>query len=230
MKHLLLLHGAVGAKDQLSTLKVNLATNFIVHTMNFSGHGGTTMPEKFSIETFANDVLDYIKENDIQKINIFGYSMGGYAAMFLAKHHPEKVNKIFTLATKFLWSPEIAEKEIKMLDAKKIEEKIPAFAKALSNRHLPNDWKTVLQKTSDMMIDLGKNNPLNLSDYAAIEQPVLVGVGDKDAMVTLEETIDVYRKLKNANLIVLPDTQHPIEKVNVKRLSNEINLFFNDVK
>lgn len=226
MQHILLLHGAIGAKDQLTPLAEKLSNSFTVHTLSFSGHGGEALPDTFSMEVFANDVLRYLEQNNIPKISVFGYSMGGYVALYLAKHHPGKVEKIFTLATKFLWTPEIAAKETKMLDAEKIAEKIPVFAQALEKRHAPNDWKTVLQKTAAMMISLGANNPLQLNDYENIGHRVLIGIGDKDTMVTLEETIDVYRKLKNANFIVLPQTQHPIEKVNVERLANEIELFF----
>jgi pimeloyl-ACP methyl ester carboxylesterase len=226
MQHLLLLHGAIGAKDQLQPLAEQLKDNFIVHTLNFSGHGGTAIPEKFSIETFAGDVLNYLEANHIQQANIFGYSMGGYVALYLATHHPEKTGKVFTLGTKFLWSPEIAAKELKMLDAAKIAEKIPAFAKALEKRHAPGDWKTVLKKTAEMMQDLGNNNTLQASDYDSIDKKVLIGIGDKDTMVTIEETIDVFRKLKNANLLVLPDTQHPLEKVDLSKLVPAIASFF----
>lgn len=227
MQHLLLLHGAIGAKDQLQLLGENLKQFFTVHTLNFSGHGGESIPETFSIEQFSADVLSYMQQNRIEKVNIFGYSMGGYVGLYLAKHYPKKINKVFTLATKFQWTPEIAQREIKMLDVGRIKEKIPAFAQQLEKRHLPNDWKTVLHKTAEMMIKMGNKNPLTLNDLESIEKSVLIGIGDKDTMVTLEETINVYRKLKNSNLIVLPNTQHPIEKVNIKRLTEEVVLFFN---
>lgn len=226
MKNILLLHGAIGSKDQLNSLTEKLKGEFIVHSINFSGHGGEQMPEMFSIAVFANDVLNYLEKNSIEKINIFGYSMGGYVALYLAKHHPQKIEKIFTFATKFFWSPEIAAKEIKMLDAEKIKEKIPVFAKTLEQRHSLNDWKTVLQKTSEMMVEMGTNNPLTLSDYNSIEIPVLIGIGDTDTMVTLEETTEVYNWLKNARLMVFPETQHPIEKVNEEILTAEIISFF----
>lgn len=226
MQHLLLLHGAIGAKDQLAELASGLNKHFIIHTLNFSGHGGESMPETFSIKTFADDVLKYLEENKISKASIFGYSMGGYVALYLAKHHPGKIEKVFTLGTKFHWSPEIAAKETKMLDAGKIGEKIPAFASTLSKRHAPADWKTVLNKTAEMMTALGNKNVLTLPDYESIEHNVMIGIGDKDTMVTLEETIDVYRKLKNASLIVMPDTQHPIEKADVNRLISESIIFF----
>jgi esterase/lipase len=40
MKDILLLHGAIGAKDQLQPLADALKDRYIVHTLNFSGHGG----------------------------------------------------------------------------------------------------------------------------------------------------------------------------------------------
>ena len=226
MQHLLLLHGAIGSNEQLIPLKEKLEGNFIVHMLNFSGHGGKEMPGTgFSIETFANDVLQYLESNKIKTINIFGYSMGGYVAMWLAKHHPEKINHIITLATKFYWDKEVAAKETKMLVAETIETKIPAFAASLKQRHAPNDWKEVLIQTSSMLMDMGENNPLKLEDYVSINHPCLLMLGDKDKMVTLTETVDVFKQLSNAQLCVLPATTHPIEQVNVDILTFHIKQF-----
>ncbi|HEY0030277.1 MAG TPA: alpha/beta fold hydrolase [Bacteroidia bacterium] len=226
MQHLLLLHGAIGAKDQLAPLSEELKNNFIIHTINFSGHGGEPMPEIFSIELFAEDVLRYLKNNNLESINIFGYSMGGYVALYLAKHHPKKIKKVFTLATKFAWSPEISQKEIKMLDAEKIAEKVPAFAAILEKKHQPNDWKIVLQKTVDMMVALGNDSTLISSDFKSIQIPVKLSIGDNDTMVSLEETEEVCNYLSDAKLIIFPDTAHPIEKVNIEKLSAELKTFF----
>ncbi len=226
MEHLLLLHGAIGAKDQLQALAEKLKNNFIVHILNFSGHGGEAMVEEFSIELFATNVLDYLEKNNISSINIFGYSMGGYVSLYLAKHHPDKIKKVFSFAAKINWSPEIALQEVKMMDVEKIQQKIPAFAKTLEQRHAPNDWKIVLKKMEEMLIRVGIETPLKEGEFETIEQPILIGIGDKDATVNLEETIAVYRKLKNASLIVFPGTPHPIEKISVERLPGEIVNFF----
>jgi esterase/lipase len=226
MKHLLLLHGAIGAKDQFGPLAEKLNDSFTVHTLNFSGHGGLPIPENFSVSLFAGDVLNYLSENNIGTIDIFGYSMGGYVALYLARHHPEKVGRIFTLATKFSWTPEIAARESGMLDPEKITEKIPAFANQLEQRHQPADWRAVLSKTAAMMIAMGAWNPLRMVDFIHIPHQTMMGIGDKDAMVTLEETIAVYRELSQANLIVLPATQHPLEKVDIDRLAAEVKGFF----
>lgn len=226
MQHLLLLHGAIGAKEQFNDLAQKLESKFTVHTMNFSGHGGAVMPDSFSIKGFAKDVAEYLAAKNIQTIKIFGYSMGGYVALYLAKEHPQLIDGIFTLATKFDWSPEIAAKETKMLDAEKIAEKVPAFANVLEKRHYPNDWKTVMSETAKMMVEMGNNNPLSIEDFSNIKIPVRISIGDKDAMVTLEETIAIYRQLPNATLTVFPNTQHPIEKVDVEELATALERFF----
>src|ERR1051326_9543575 len=86
---LLLLHGAIGSKVQLEPLASLLGDKYSVHSMNFSGHGGEPLPEQFSIAGFANDVLSYLEGNNLPRVNIFGYSMGGYVALYLARHYPQ---------------------------------------------------------------------------------------------------------------------------------------------
>lgn len=227
MKNILLLHGALGAKDQLAPLASALSDSYSVHTLSFSGHGGEPFnSESFTIPGFADDVLRWMDENKMDAIDIFGYSMGGYVALYIAKNHPARIGKIFTLATKFHWDEATAQKEIKMLDASKIEEKVPAFADMLRSRHQPDRWKKVLAMTAEMMIGLGKENVLQPDDYAAIESEVTISIGDRDKMVTLEETIDVYRKLQKARLLVIPSTPHPLEQVSIPRLAFEIKQFF----
>lgn len=226
MKTLLLLHGAIGAQDQLQPLKALLSAHYNVHTLSFSGHGGNAFPEgDFSIARFSVDVLNYLNDNNIAQFDVFGYSMGGYVAMYLAKQQPERVGRIITLATKFHWDEPTAQKECGMLDADKIEAKVPAFAAALAKRHAPNNWKEVLNRTKDMLVAMGNDNPLKLEDYANITNPSLIMLGDRDKMITLEETLAVYKALPNAQMAMLPDTQHPIEQVDAQHLAYMIQRF-----
>ena len=68
MKHVLLLHGALGSLEQFDKLQTKLFANFIVHTLNFSGHGGLPIPEKgLNIDLFASDVLKYLDEKKISR-------------------------------------------------------------------------------------------------------------------------------------------------------------------
>jgi pimeloyl-ACP methyl ester carboxylesterase len=226
MQHLLLLHGAIGAADQLYPLAEILSAHFYVHTINFSGHG-PQLPadEPFSIELFAADVLRFMKEKEIETASLFGYSMGGYVAMHLACGHPEKIDKVITLATKYHWDEAIAEREMQMLDPVKIERKVPAFAAALKSRHSQSDWKTVLKKTAEMMADLGKTSVLSADRLSSIVVPVLILLGDRDKMVSLEETVAVYKVLPSAQLGIIPNTPHPIEQVDMHFLSSLIKGF-----
>lgn len=225
MKNIILLHGAIGAKDQLELLSNELKQiGFNVYTLNFSGHGQAPFQNNFVIEQFALELEQFIKANHLQKPTVFGYSMGGYVALYLAHKQPNLLGNIITSGTKFEWTPEIAHKEVKMLDSKIIIEKVPKFAEALQKRH-GQDWELLLQKTVEMMLNLGNKNALSLNDFTTIENKVLVGLADKDNMVTLEETAAVYKRLKNGSMYMLPNTKHPIETVNVKLISNIIKAF-----
>lgn len=226
MQTLLLLHGAIGAKDQLQPLADALSAQYKVDTLNFSGHGGEPFAdEPFSIALFANEVLAWLEDNRLHSVNIFGYSMGGYVGMYLAKHFPDKVEKLITLATKFLWNPAIAAKEAAMLDAATIERKVPAFAEQLQQRHAPNDWVALLEHTKALLTQLGENNTLTTEDYAAVATPCLLLLGDRDKMVTKEETMQVYQQLPKTQLGILPATPHQLERADPLLLSYLINRF-----
>jgi pimeloyl-ACP methyl ester carboxylesterase len=227
-KHLLLLHGAIGAKDQLMPLADNLRDSFEVHTPDFGGHGGAPFNEQpLSIALFASEVLKYMDAYQLTNASVFGYSMGGYVGMYLAKHYPERITKLATLATKYHWDEAIAAREIQMLNPEKIAQKLPAFAKSLQQRHAPNDWKVLLQKTAAMMVGLGADNTLKAADYASITTPALILLGDRDKMVSLEESVAVYKALPNAQMGMLPATQHPIEQADIAALEFAVRRFLN---
>lgn len=227
MKKLLLLHGAIGSKAQLEPISEILKDNFELHKLNFSGHGGRDFNNHFNIKQFAEDVIEYLTENKIQSVDVFGYSMGGYVALYLARHYPKRVGKIITLGTKFKWNESIANKEVKMLNPDVISEKIPVFANVLNKRHSPVDWKILLTKTSNMMLEMGLHNPLQLNDYNQINHEVNIGLAIEDEMVSKEETEEVYENLPNAAIYFLPNSKHPIEKVDLRLLAKEILNFMN---
>jgi pimeloyl-ACP methyl ester carboxylesterase len=224
--HLLLLHGALGAADQLESLAAELEKDFTVHTLDFSGHGRKPFPDgPFSIPMFAHDVLIYMDEQQLHQASIFGYSMGGYVGMYLALHHPARVAKLATLATKFHWDPAIAQREIQMINPEKILEKLPAFAKTLEQRHQPKDWKVVLQKTAQLLKDLGDEPLLSADACHNIQVPTLLMLGDCDKMVSQEETVTMQKSISNAQLAILPGTPHPIGQVDTSLLAHQLRRF-----
>ncbi len=219
MQDIILLHGAIGAEDQLLPLaEVLTHKKFKVHHFSFSGHGGQPFAPHFGIEQFAAELYQYILERNMQQVNIFGYSMGAYVALYLESQKPNLIGKIATLATKFDWTPEGAVKEAAMLNPETIQQKVPNFAQALQQRH-GEQWVELLNKTAAMMLELGKEPLLTADLLKTIESPVLLGLGDKDTMVSLDETRKVYAALPKTNMYMLPNTKHPIEGVKVELLA-----------
>lgn len=224
--NLLLLHGALGSAETVQPLAGALNETLSVHTLDFAGHGGTDMPERFSIALFAEQVKTYCNLHGLQPVSIFGYSMGGYVGMYLARQHPELVQGVATLATKFHWDEATSAREVKMLQPDAMEQKVPQLAAQLQQRHAPNDWKELVRKTAKMLTSMGADNPLKPEDYTAIQTPVLIMLGDRDKMVSMEETINVYKSLPQAQLAILPATPHPLEKVDVDALAFLLKRFF----
>lgn len=228
MQHVLLLHGAMGAKDQLHSLAESLANDFLVHSLNFWGHGGEPLPDTdWSIDLFARQVMAYRAKNIPagEPLHLFGYSMGGYVGMYINRHHPGVLAKTISLATKFHWDEPGANREVRMLQPAILEQKVPAFAEQLARRHAPQDWKQVMEKTANMLLAMGKDNPLKPEDYSQISNPSLLLLGDRDKMVSLEETQQVFKQLPAGQLGMLPATPHPIEQADTACLTVLIKKF-----
>lgn len=213
MKHLLLLHGALGHSSHFDPYLEVLSRHFTIHTLLFAGHGNTPIPEGgITMENNAQQIADYCATHQLDDVAIFGFSMGGYSALYYALQHPGVVNSILTLGTKFNWTEEGAAAESKMLNPDVITAKVPQYAQQLAEQHGADNWKLLLPALSGMMTRLGKQ-PLLQDNLAELDIPVQIMVGDKDNMVTVEESLATYRRLPKGKLAVLPDTKHPLDRI-----------------
>lgn len=225
-RKLLLLHGALGSSVYFKRFIAVLEEHYEMLTFDFSGHGSKPFSDEgFSIQVFAQEVFTFLEENQIQKIDIFGYSMGGYVAVYLAHEHPDKVAKIFTLGTKWDWNPDSSAREAQMLNPEIVIEKVPKWAQSLKELHGEN-WPDLMQKTAQMMLEMGQNPPLNPSQMEQILTPVLLTIGDKDQMVSIDETRHMTHLLPHAQCIVLKDIPHSIEQIDAAFLAESIHHFF----
>lgn len=225
---LLLLHGALGASGQLEPLASVMTASARVHRLDFEGHGSEPARDRpFRASHFVENVIAYLDRSGIERVNVFGYSMGGYVALCLAGSRPGRVAGIATLGTKFRWDHATAAREASRLNPEKIREKVPRFAEALEARHQSaGGWESVLARTAEFLEDLGANPPLTDEVLAQVPQPVLVMVGDRDATVSVDESRGVVRSLPAGRLTVLPDTPHPIEQVPPARILPYLRDFF----
>jgi len=224
---LLLLHGVLGTSTQFKQLIPLLKDKYDVHTLDFEGHGSSPPKNRpFRSKHFAENVLEYMKMNAVKAADIFGHSMGGHIGLYLARFYPKRIKRVFTLGTKFVWTPEIAKKENAFLDPKKLTEKVPQYAIELRGRHAACGFEKILEKVREMNVSIGKKNELNDEDIQKINKKVRIGVGDRDYMASIEESVNVYRLLQHGELQIFPDTQHPLERVSFPNLAYSILNFF----
>jgi pimeloyl-ACP methyl ester carboxylesterase len=227
-KKLILLHGALGDESDFNPLKVLLQNNVDVYSFNFSGHGNLSGSEKdFSISQFTQDLSDFLKNCNIQNCSLFGYSMGGYVALNFSSHFKSGIiiENIITLGTKLHWTPEFSEQQRKFLVAEKLALKVPDLVTQLKKKHGENNWADVVRKTASMMQDLGNHPLLTEDSFKKTDSRCLIAVGELDNMVTVEESKNAVALLKNAMFRILPKTPHPLEKLNVEMLAEEIISF-----
>jgi pimeloyl-ACP methyl ester carboxylesterase len=226
--NLLLIHGALGSASQLAKLQQALGGGHTIHVVELEGHGNTpaTQP-RFSMERFIADVRNVISANSIERTAIFGYSMGGYIALKLAAESPDNVTSVITLGTKMHWTPEIALLETSRLDASRIRANVPAFAVHLSKRHrgVPGGWELVLDRTTALMTELGSQPMIDSTILSQIRQPVRMMVGERDAIVSIEETASAVKSIPKGELAVLPNTPHPLEQTRVSLVASMIQDF-----
>lgn len=247
---LLLLHGALGDQTQFDALRPMLATagrapeshSAYLHTLDLAGHGARPLGHRpFRLESFAADVTDWLDAHDnaqrnahtdastdnapAQRVDIFGYSMGGYVALLTAAAHPDRVRSVFTLGTKLDWSPAFAQSAGEQLDPATIRAKVPRFAEALAARHPASGWEQVVRNTREALLALGDAPLLTHDMLARITCPVRLAVGDRDTTVTLEEVRQAVQVLPNADFEVLPSTPHPFERVPMDRLAWSLTQF-----
>src|SRR6185369_16585397 len=105
-------------------------------------------------------------------------------------------------------------KEAGRLDAAKMRAKVPRFAEQLERRHAAaGGWERTLASTASLLTELGDRPRLTAESLARVSIPVCIGVGDRDATVSVEESARISRHLGAGSLLVLPNTPHPLEQV-----------------
>jgi pimeloyl-ACP methyl ester carboxylesterase len=220
---ILLLHGALGSAGQLGAHAKKLEEHFTPYTFTFSGHGGRgDISKPFTISAFAKELALWLDEQHLGPLPVFGYSMGGYVALWLARQPKKYFTHILTYGTKFSWSPETAAQEVKRLQPDLLEAKVPQFALALARRHHPHDWKAVMEKTATMMLGLGNAPMLTEAVLAQITLPVSVLLGSEDKMVSQQESLAAADSLPRGSFKLLPEQPHPIEQLAPELLQQEI--------
>lgn len=225
LQNILLLHGALGSEKSFEALSTHLKVSFNVYTFDFIGHGTNSHDKEISAELLCNQLITFIEKNHLEGIAVFGYSMGGYIALLACSNRPELFGKISTLATKYDWNDAITQNELKQLDALHNLDVNHPFIHQLKEFHGAFNYTNCINLTGQLMLELGKYQPLHAKRFAKINNKVLLLIGASDKMVSIEETREVAKHLQQAEMKVLPDTRHPLDKVDLHLLTEEITQY-----
>ncbi|MCS6904401.1 MAG: alpha/beta hydrolase [Bacteroidia bacterium] len=226
---LLLVHGALGNKEMFKPIARVLESFYTLHLVELEGHGNTPIQQyEFSVYGFVKQVEDYIYAHQLEGAYYFGYSLGGYIGLVLAAEKPGLLTKVFALATKLAWDGNIAQKEADALHPTTLLEKNPSYIKTLGELHPATEWQNLVSNTARLMLELGENPILCKELLKSISIPVRLAVGDKDRLISLEETIQAYRALPMGQLQVFPRTPHAWEKMKYPLILHAIRDFFDE--
>ncbi|KON89724.1 alpha/beta hydrolase [Sporosarcina globispora] len=94
---LVLLHGFCGSKDYWARVIPDLVKDFRVIAVDLPGHGGSGLPAGDpSIEKMAEVIKGAVDELELEKVSLFGHSLGGYVTLAFAEACEDKL-KSFSL-------------------------------------------------------------------------------------------------------------------------------------
>lgn len=111
---LLLLHGIGGHAEAWSRNVARLGTAHRAMAIDLLWHGFSSKPPYAwgeDIPSYADQVLDLLDAEGIDRASIEGESLGGWVGMWLALHHPDRVARLILNTTAGIrWQPGSIEK------------------------------------------------------------------------------------------------------------------------
>lgn len=91
----ILLHGNGENCDYFQGQIDEFSKQYHVYAIDTRGHGKTPRGNKpFTIRQFAEDLLCFMNEHQIEKAHLLGFSDGGNIAMIFAIRYPERVDRL----------------------------------------------------------------------------------------------------------------------------------------
>ncbi len=225
-----LLHGALGSEADLAPLQQALGTLVPVIALNLSGHGGRPLPTRLSMVEWAADVLTQLDTLGVRRAAFAGYSLGGYLALYLARHHPERVVGVMTLATKVVFDERTGRTLAHLADPLRVASRAPELSTHFAQVHAPQDWTCVAQANRQLFLDLAESPALTDDDLRAIRCPALVVSGAQDQIVSAQETERLAHLLTDGRLLLFRGQAHPLGVVPLQSLEPHLRSWLVEVR
>ena len=186
---LLLLHGNGEGSSYFQHQMEAFSQAFCVCAIDTRGHGGSPLgAAPFTLSQFADDLLAFMDENDIEQADILGFSDGGNIALLFALRYPSRVRRLILNSANLY--PEGLEPWL-------LESFIAERKQFLYSDEPDAEYRIALL---DLMINEPHIDPSTLN---ALAMPSLVIAGDRD-IVQFEHTLLIAEQLPCARLAILP--------------------------
>ena len=195
---LIVLHGGFGNTELFMPNMTAIAKNHKVIAVDMQGHGRTAdIDRPIDPDSMANDIAALIKQLNLGKTNIIGYSLGGTVALRLAIQHPELLEKVVLVSCPFKRKglfPDILALQDQMGPASAEQLKqTPMYQSYLKLAPKPDDWTRFVTKMSAAI----KKDYDWSKEVAAIKLPVLLVSADAD-MIMPGHMVEFFKLLGGA--------------------------------
>ncbi|MDI3361611.1 esterase [Lelliottia sp. V89_10] len=94
---IVLVHGLFGSLDNLGVLARDLVADHDILQVDMRNHGLSERSPEMTYAAMAQDLLDTLDANQIEKATLIGHSMGGKAVMALTALAPERIDHLVVI-------------------------------------------------------------------------------------------------------------------------------------
>jgi pimeloyl-ACP methyl ester carboxylesterase len=226
---LVLLHHLTAVLEDWDPRVVDgLAVKHHVIVFDNRGVGGSGGSTPKTVEEMAQDAIAFIGTLGFGKVDLFGFSLGGFVAQVIAQQQPGLVRKIILAGTGPAGGEGIANVGPVLQDAfgkagatNKHPKHFLFFTQTSNGQAAAHDFlRRLKERTKDL--DASVRDETVQAQLAAIQawgqgdatklgtvrHPVLVVNGDDDVMVPSFNSFELARRLPNAQLSIFPDAGH----------------------
>jgi pimeloyl-ACP methyl ester carboxylesterase len=213
---LILLTGAMGTGASWKAQVPLYSAHFRVIAPDPRGCGRTDNPGDQILRTplLADDVVAFVHALNLEKPFLCGWSTGGDVALDVGIRYPDLARGLVLGAVAYrvseIYFKELIEMGIEgpgQVNIDLIEKAAPQMVERWRSEHRQSadQWKMLLKQTSYDMMEPPTHPD---KDLQKIRVPALVITGDRDQYLRLEDMVELYRLIPNAELAVVAQADH----------------------
>jgi pimeloyl-ACP methyl ester carboxylesterase len=221
-------HLTAGLDDWDPSIVDGVAQKHWVIAFDNRGVGRSEGETPNDVHAMAHDAEAFIDALELRRVDLLGYSLGGFIAQVIAEERPALVRKIILAGTGPAGGVGIArigEVLQGAMQRSAVEKKHPKnflfftpsefsqksageFLTRLGERTTDKDAAVSNEAIQAQAVAITKWGMSRANDLNAITQPVLVANGDEDGMVPTVNSFELFQRLPNAKLSIFPDASH----------------------